>query len=631
MNFPPIFRSFVPLKDGKIPATKYTDKDAIKYTYEDVCRGNYAGLLKPGWCFIDVDDEETAELLYKIIQEYAPYCHCQRTTRGYHFYYKNPGIKTNMLKCETSIGLQVELHVNKNQPVPLKIDGVEREWCWTLEDDEVGMLPIWLHHNPKVLEYDIKNIGSNEMRNDTLFRYKGHLLTKGFDPKDVSNTIRIINNYISTKPLSQRELNTVLRNENSSTKGVFYVDKKFRHDMFGDFLMNHHKFGMIEGRVHMQTTDYTYTADEDKIERAMVAAFPQSTDSQRKETLKYIKLICDKELQLSDENLIPLKDGVYDLRTGQMLDYNSRYVFKYKIPHSIRKEHKAVDTVLNNLCCNDQELRLLLEEIIGYGMFRRNELRKSFMLLGERRSGKSTFMTMLKRLYGSQNYATLSLADLEDRFRPAELDGKLINVGDDLDDKFIQNDSMFKTIVSGDTILVERKNKDPYSYTSTVKLIFATNKLPRVNDKGGGFLDRIVVFPFNANFDRSNNNLETFIIDDLTTEDALGYLLYVGLKGLTRIVENKGFTRPEAVQKEIDEYDLINNPHKEFILGCKIENEAVKDVRKKYKAWCEENDVKPLGDRNFGMELKRYLGLESKLTRISGEPLRIYVKIKQPV
>ena len=61
------------------------------------------------------------------------------------------------------------------------------------------------------------------------------------------------------------------------------------------------------------------------------------------------------------------------------------------------------------------------------------------MLTGEKRNGKSTFLSLIENLLGRDNCTSLDLKELGDRFKTAELFGKLANIGDDIGDEFIPN------------------------------------------------------------------------------------------------------------------------------------------------------------------------------------------------
>ena len=57
---------------------------------------------------------------------------------------------------------------------------------------------------------------------------------------------------------------------------------------------------------------------------------------------------------------------------------------------------------------------------------------KAVILVGEKSNGKSTFLHVVKNMLGDKNIASLDLKELGDRFKTAELFGKLANIGDDI-------------------------------------------------------------------------------------------------------------------------------------------------------------------------------------------------------
>ena len=113
-----------------------------------------------------------------------------------------------------------------------------------------------------------------------------------------------------------------------------------------------------------------------------------------------------------------------------------------------------------------------MEEAIGYCFYRRNELGKAFILTGDKSNGKSTFLSMVQNLLGEENIASLDLKELGDRFKTAELFGKLANVGDDIGDEFIANAAIFKKLVTGDRVSAERKGQNPFEFNNYSKLLF---------------------------------------------------------------------------------------------------------------------------------------------------------------
>ena len=107
---------------------------------------------------------------------------------------------------------------------------------------------------------------------------------------------------------------------------------------------------------------------------------------------------------------------------------------------------------------------------------------------------------MVQTMLGEENISSLDLAELGERFKTAELFGKLTNVGDDIGDEFIANAAVFRKLVTGERITVERKGQDPFEFNNYSKLLFSANNIPRIKDKTGAVQRRLVIIPFDAKF-----------------------------------------------------------------------------------------------------------------------------------
>jgi len=267
--------------------------------------------------------------------------------------------------------------------------------------------------------------------------------------------------------------------------------------------------------------------------------------------------------------------------------------------------------------------------MIGYILYRRNELGKSFFLLGSGSNGKSTFISILKKFIGKKNYSSLELNDLGRRFKTAELFLKLVNFGEDISNRNIDENSIYKKLVTGETINVEKKGKDPFEFEPYSKLIFSANELPKINDTSFGFMRRLIIIPFNAQFKETDIDYNPYIIDNLTSQEALKYLLKLSVDGIRRVLRNKKFTEVESVKNEIKEFEIINNPLLAFLDENKDNfiNNTVEDGYLQYSTWCISNGYQQLTKNKFSRELKRY-NISTSTTKIDKKTVRIYVNKK---
>lgn len=140
--------------------------------------------------------------------------------------------------------------------------------------------------------------------------------------------------------------------------------------------------------------------------------------------------------------------------------------------------------------------------------------------------------------------------------------GKLANIGDDIGDDFLQGSqvSVFKKIVTGNRIKAERKGQDPFEFNPFIKLLFSANDIPRMKDKTGAVLRRLVIIPFNATFSKDDPDYDPFIKYKLIQQESVEYFIRLGVEGLKRIIINDGFTKSDKVQNQLTEYEEENNP-----------------------------------------------------------------------
>ncbi|MCQ2400041.1 MAG: DUF5906 domain-containing protein, partial [Clostridia bacterium] len=108
---------------------------------------------------------------------------------------------------------------------------------------------------------------------------------------------------------------------------------------------------------------------------------------------------------------------------------------------------------------------------------------------------------MLKAFIGSRNYTSMSIDDVTERFNVAELENKLANIGDDINNVPIDKKAgLLKKLFAGNAVKAERKGQDPFTFEPYATHIYSANNIPRSFDKSYGFYRRWIFIPFNARF-----------------------------------------------------------------------------------------------------------------------------------
>lgn len=625
----PLFSGYVKL-NGKRCAQKLKDAE---YLTLDQAKGldGYGGVLAPRTILVDVDDFGQSELLMDVVEALQVPCKVIETTRGKHFYFSGYPRGT---KCRTharlAIGIDADIKVGSKACYgALKVDGIEREVIYDIfEDEEYDELPCWLRPVPYAPEF--KNMGEGDGRNQALFNYILTLQSEGFTHDEARATLSVINRFMFDKPISQQELEVVYRDD-AFAEDVFYNKGTFLFDKFAEYLRNEHRIVKIGHTLHAYR-DGVYVSSNLLIENAMIRHLPMLSKAKRTEVLNYLDVLIQDEAQAADADYIAFVNGVYDLKTGSLVPFSPEFVITNKIPWEYDPMiwSELADKTLRRLACDDQGIYDLLEEVIGYLFYRRNELRKSFILLGDKANGKSTYLDMLKTLLGDGSTSALDLSELGERFKTAELFGKLANIGDDIGDEFIANPAIFKKLVSGDRVNAERKGQDPFDFSSYAKLLFSANSMPRIRDKTGAVLDRIVLVPFKAQFSKDDPDFDPYIKYKLRSPEVMSHLINVGLKGLERVLANRSFTMPEAVEVELEAYAVANNPILDFFRETPVDevvNESTASVYDDYVSYAIRNNMKPLGQNEFTRQANKYYGITSKTVRVNRKRVRLFVEV----
>ena len=624
-----LYKGYIETK-GKQPCEKLKNRTKWK-TLEEVKKLNgYAGVLADDTIFIDIDDAEQSEILMNIVEEYQLNCRVYCTSRGKHFVFKNHSISRNRTHVQLAVGLTADIKVGSRLSYEvIKVNGEERFCEWDIEEGEQYQeIPKWLF--PVKASADFLDMDAGDGRNQALFNYILTLTANDFTVDETRECIRILNKFVLKEPLPDDELETILRDE-AFQKPVFFMGSTFLFDKFATYMKNTAHIVKINNQLHIYK-DGVYENGYKEIETEMIHYIPNLKKTQRREVLDYMELITE-ERQMSEANLIAFENGVYDIVTGELKSFSYDMVITNKIPWNYNPDaySELADKTLDKLACNDKNIRLLLEECIGYCFYRRNELGKAFILTGDKSNGKSTFLDCMKAMLGEQNISALDLKELGDRFSTAMMFGKLANIGDDIGDDFLQGSqvSIFKKVVTGNRIKAERKGQDPFEFNTFIKLLFSANDIPRMKDKTGAVLRRLVIIPFNATFSKESDDYDPYIKYKLIEQDCMEYFIRVGVEGLQRVIINQGFTQSEKVQNQLNEYEEENNPIIAFIADCgvdAIENEPTNEVYKRYQVFCAENSMQPMSNIVFSKQINKRLGFTVVQKKLNGVNRKIFRK-----
>lgn len=325
----------------------------------------------------------------------------------------------------------------------------------------------------------------------------------------------------------------------------------------------------------------------------------------------------------SDEGIINFQNGLLRLSDMQLLPHSPDVLSTIQIPCAWAGEQKETpefDRFMSTLTNEDREIQQLLLEVMGVAIsnvpgFR---MKKALFLVGDGNTGKSQLRLLTERLIGTEKCRSTDLSDLEARFGTANLYGKRLVGSPDAGFMTVQELRVFKKITAGDTIDVEFKGQNRFSYTFSGVLWLCMNQLPKFGgDDGQWVYDRIM--PVRCVNVIPEEKQDKRLLDKLYAERE--GIVYKVVQALKRVIANGyRYDIPESVIEEREKYMQDNNSVLGFYAECMCEiwpdekpdnYGTTSRVHAVYQAWCRENErngyAKPL--KEFSRTLAAHRGI----------------------
>lgn len=620
--------------DGKTPTHKFKDGIGTKTWKEAREFDNVAVVVPKGYIVLDFDTKSDADIMLAIVDGLGLKCRVMKTTRGIHCWFKTEEESPkNFIKQRLAIGIYCDRKAgNRNAYVKIKQDGKAREWIRNIPQEEIEVVPAWLSPvSAPSGKFAFKGMTDGSGRNQELFNYIVYLQTKGLTREDIRTAISVINEYVFADPLSETEIGTICRDEAFKPDDVIKEqiekaqDKKagFSHNDFGDQLIEEFKIIEVNGALYVYEDGY-YQADDRIIEQKMISLYPGILQRQRAEVLSYIKI--KTHVNAGDIRVNPyilnLKNTRLDIRSGKCLEFTSDAIEfdRIDVTYDPSAYCADLDKMLNRVFLADREVIQLFGEMLGSVLLKHARYQKAFLFYGSGSNGKSTILDLIKTFLGRRNYAAIALEKVADRFNTAELENKLANIGDDIDNTTIKDTGTLKKLFSGNAIMVERKGERPYTIEPYATHIYSCNSIPRSFDKSEGFYRRWLLIPFNARFTADNEDYDPLIEDKITTPEALSYLLNVGIKGAQRLIRNGRFTEPQSVIEALEAYKADNSTVLSWIEDRDLDyNYFLANPRDKLYSefcdWCKTSGIKSgmvTGKKTFFKEVTQKFDFEER-------------------
>lgn len=253
-----------------------------------------------------------------------------------------------------------------------------------------------------------------------------------------------------------------------------------------------------------------YKNNERLIKRLIYSVERDLNIRQYKEVLNFLSVGAKAKKPTKNKNLIVVGNGVYNKRTKELEPFSPKYTFTTKVqtnynPDATEPSFKGwrLSDWFKSLARGDEHKERLLWQAIACTVNPNYTAEVAIFLVdeGQGRTGKSTFERLLQNITGEGNYSSLKIDEFENDFKLAHAFGSTLLIGDDNHpDNYNKRSDNFKSVLTGETILVNPKGIAPFSATFNCFVVQSMNGLPRFGDKSDALLRRIRVIEFNKQY-----------------------------------------------------------------------------------------------------------------------------------
>ena len=308
----------------------------------------------------------------------------------------------------------------------------------------------------------------------------------------------------------------------------------------------------------------------------------------------------------ADPYLIGAINEVLDLRTGHAIvteDVITKTV-------AVRSDSAAVCSrwlkFLDRIFDGNQELINYVQRAIGYSLTGSVEEQCLFFLHGTGANGKSTFINVIRHLFGDYAVVAPSSAFMSsktpDNPAIAALQGARLVLASEVGEYSRLNETIVKQITGGDRITARFLYQGYFEYTPMFKVWIAGNHLPNVRGTDHAVWRRLKLLPFTVTIPEYERDPK---MEEKLKQELPGILNWA-LEGSQLWLEG-GLQEPECVTEATAQYRSSMD-----VLGTWIEDQcecghtqssSAKSLYDSYRYWAINCGEWVMTKRKFGLKL----------------------------
>ncbi|NEI02402.1 phage/plasmid primase, P4 family [Rhizobium leguminosarum] len=548
---------------------------------------------------------------------------------GKHYYYKRPGKKIKKDNSGKLVGAGVDILTDGGFVVaPGSAHMSGKFYEWEKVDGYNAILPAklskaWVKHLRGKREKAKERVASSTyiregQRNDQLTSFVGKLLHSGVDAGDLLPSAIVWNQRHCEPPLEEEEVRRVV--ESVSRYGAPAEGSGDAAEYVVEALLHQHFAGGDHITLGAEGSFWTYDGKKwcvcgDNVIQGRILqtinSLPIKQSMSKNALLRHTTELLKPKLALKTQinAALPLPS---------VINCNNGELWIDAIGEVELRPHKA-DSYLRH-CLNinydpdakspryDAALRQIFEkakdtddvvrhwhELTGYLIQPTRKIPLILILFGAGGNGKTGLIGIIAKLIGEElvQYDRISSASTN-RFFFGSLFDKLMLIDDDVTIGMKLPDGELKKISESKTLTAERKFGAPFNFTCLAAPVLLCNSPMSLSDVGPGMRRRLMVIPFERQF--QEKEIDRTLFPTIAKTELPGILNHA-IQGYQRVVRRgNSFDPPKAITKAGKRWFDEANPVATFITESCVQGQgkrvSVSQLYAAYGHWCDAAGVK---------------------------------------
>lgn len=194
---------------------------------------------------------------------------------------------------------------------------------------------------------------------------------------------------------------------------------------------------------------------------------------------------------------------------------------------------------------------------------------RAILLQGAPKTGKTQLLRIVESLVPAEGKCTVPPEVWGDKFMPAQMAGKILNVVGEMSENQLINGQTFKDIIDGSERSGQHKNQQIFQFRPYVTHWFASNHFPRSTDTSGGFIRRWLVLNFANPVPESERKVDIGNAIVCSEREAI---VAWAVSALPRLLRRNEYTIPASHRTLLNEIANMNNSVRFFLTeGKKVQ------------------------------------------------------------